>query len=124
MKVGLSTRVILMIFRLCQRTEFDGIEIGIFPRKKPDADLIHKKVVDALVLIRHVDPRRYRYLQRDVKRIMVFGTPSYQGKWHNLCALCELTDTYVQNSETTPELVASTIVHEAMHARLYRMGIG
>ncbi len=119
-----ATQLMLYMFRRCMRSEFDGIEIGVMTNKKINAEMARTKVIIALGLIREFDPRRYRYLQRDVKRIMVWGHPGHLGTWHNACALCELSEKYVLDPETTPEILAATIVHEAMHGRLCRWGVG
>jgi len=123
-KRSFATRLMLYMFRSCKRSGFDGIEIGVKKKKEADAEMARTKVIIALVLIREFDPRRYRYLLRDVKRIMVWGHPGHLGSWYNACALCELSEKYVLDPETTPEVLAATIVHEAMHGRLFRWGIG
>ena len=112
-----------LIFRLCKRAEIEGITIGVF-EEKDSFDRIQAKLKSALTLLRDYDTRRFAYLQRDVKRIMVFGGPHYRGSWYQECAMCDLTDRYVLAPETTPAMLASTLAHEAMHARLYRWGIG
>ena len=38
--------------------------------------------------------------------------------------MIELFDDYVVDSETTAEKLACTLVHEAQHARLFRLGFG
>ena len=60
------------------------------------------------------------YLKRDVKRILVSGSPDYLGTWLQESATCELTYEFVRSPETTPAVLASVIAHEAMHARLMR----
>ena len=101
----------------------DGIEIGIVA-KKANVHPIRTKLTAALALMRDYDPIRFAYLKRDVKRIFVLGSPPYRGQWHPRFAICELTDTYILASETTPAMLASVLAHEAMHARLYRWGFG
>jgi hypothetical protein len=50
--------------------------------------------------------------------------PGPLGQYREELKLCELDERYVGAKETTAELVASVIVHEATHARLRRCGIG
>ena len=38
--------------------------------------------------------------------------------------MCVIDERFVVDEGTTPEMIASVIVHEATHARLFRMGIG
>jgi hypothetical protein len=82
------------------------------------------KIVEALGLIRDFDPVRYKRLLRDVRQILVTTLPSSVAQWADSSRACELDERYVIHQETTPELVASCIVHEATHARLMRCGIG
>jgi len=46
------------------------------------------------------------------------------GRYIRQIKLIEISDQYALNSDTTVELLASIIVHEAQHARLHRIGIG
>lgn len=124
MKRSLIKQFILLLYRISNRAEIEGIKVGVLGNKRAEALVIRNKVGAALTLMRQCDPRRYVYLKRDVKRILVFGRPGYRGQWHQSLALCELTDAYVLDPRTTPAMLAATLAHEAMHARLYRWGIG
>ncbi|UDL88219.1 hypothetical protein LGH82_24120 [Mesorhizobium sp. PAMC28654] len=81
------------------------------------------KVAEALSLIRQHDPIRYRRLTQDLKRIWVTILPGYRGCFIRASWTCELEERFVRDENTTPDLVASVIVHEATHARLERVGI-
>ena len=83
-----------------------------------------EKVTEALRLIRDFDPTRYRRLLRDVRQILVTTLPASIAQWMDSLRACELDERYIIRDGTTPELVASIIVHEATHARLMRCGIG
>lgn len=123
MKTWHHKRLAFVFFRLCEHTAFDGFDIGICVGSQSQNALVRRKVIDALALIRKVDPRRYRYMQRDVKRILLLGNPFYRGQWVDALGLCHLTYDYILAPDTTPEMVAAILIHEAMHARLYRWGI-
>jgi hypothetical protein len=82
------------------------------------------KIVEALQLIRDFDPVRYRRLLGDVRQVFVTTLPASVAQWANSSKACELDERHIISEETTPELVASIIVHEATHARLMRCGIG
>jgi hypothetical protein len=90
----------------------DQSETGIFER-----------VEDALRLIRTLDPRRYGRLRRDLQRIWVrLQIPGDRGSYNSALSACELDLRYVIRSDVQPSDIASTIVHEATHARLDRLG--
>ncbi|WP_320223756.1 hypothetical protein [Mesorhizobium captivum] len=82
------------------------------------------KIVEALGLIREFDPIRYKRLLRDVREVLVTVLPASVAQWAEPSQACELDERYLIREATTPEHVASTIVHEATHARLMRCGIG
>ena len=82
------------------------------------------KIVEALRLIRDFDPVRYKRLLVDVRQVFVTTLPAAVGQWAKSSKACELDERYLLRDETTPELVASVIVHEATHARLMQCGIG
>jgi hypothetical protein len=86
--------------------------------KRPD------KVAEGLKLIRDFDPIRYRRLLGDVKRIWVTALPGALAQFRNSTSTCEIDERFVLNEGTAPEMIASVIVHESTHARLFRMGIG
>ncbi|MGX9142716.1 hypothetical protein [Mesorhizobium sp. 128a] len=82
------------------------------------------KIVEALGLIKNFDPIRYTHLRRDVGQILVTTLPASVAQWGESLKACELDERYLTREGTTPAHIASTIVHEATHARLMRCGIG
>lgn len=97
----------------------DGVWIG--SRRGSPEDLT--RVEGALLLIKHHSPLDHARIIREIERIWVtllfYGRGQYQ---HSLRA-CILDERYVADSATTIEEIASTIVHEATHARLERHGV-
>jgi hypothetical protein len=83
------------------------------------------KVEEALLLIKTYAPVRFGRLQQDVGCIFAMGSRDWTcGTWREELRMCELDNDYVLSTDTTAVDVASTIVHEAMHARLRRWGFG
>jgi hypothetical protein len=82
------------------------------------------KVAEGLKLIRDFDSIRYRRLLGDVKLIWVTALPGALAQFRNSTSMCVIDERFVVDERTTPEMIASVIVHEATHARLFRMGIG
>lgn len=81
------------------------------------------KIDQALNLICKFDPRSYRRIQRDIKMILVFATPPYCAEWVGQLQMCVLDREYICRPDVLPEEIASTIIHEAAHARLDRAKI-
>jgi hypothetical protein len=80
------------------------------------------KMQEALSLIRDHAPVRFRQVQRDIRTFWILGTPIAYGSYIRALGVCELWYRYVLLTRTTPADLASTIVHEAQHARLARLG--
>jgi hypothetical protein len=99
----------------------DGIWIGSWGRT-PEEDLT--RIEGALSLIQQHSPLDHARILRELERIWVdlsfHGLAEYK---HSLRA-CILDERYLADPATTIERIASTIVHEATHARLERYGIG
>ncbi len=81
------------------------------------------RVAQALDLIKTSDPLRYRRILRDLDRIVV--APLLTGakaQYSREINACEIDERFILGERYAPELAASTIVHEATHARLEHMG--
>jgi hypothetical protein len=53
--------------------------------------------------------------------VLVAGIPVFHGQYINDLKLIELYDEFVFDPDTSIEELASTLVHEAQHARLFRL---
>ena len=85
---------------------------------------IFGKVEQALSLIEHYAPVRFRQVRQDIGCIFVCGDASTCGQYVLPLRMCELFITYVLSQKTSQAAVASTLVHEAAHARLLRLNVG
>jgi hypothetical protein len=110
-----SDRIMLW---LSKGEQLDGLWIGTFDH----ANRILPRLSEALQLIKTFDPLRYARLTRDLKRVWVFSIPTPACFNYRLDA-CQLDEQFVLAETTTPELLASAIVHEATHARLWNWGV-
>ncbi len=104
-------------YRLGKVRTVDGIEIV---GQSVDET---SKVEQALLLIREHDPVRYRHLLRNITRIWIQMLPGNLGEFDAASGSCRLERRYVTAADTDCEAIAATLVHEATHARLFRMGI-
>ena len=98
----------------------DGIWIGSW-RGRPE-DLT--RVEGALLLIKQHSPLDYARIARELERIWVDLVLNGLGEYRHSLRACILDERYVADPATTVGHIASTIVHEATHARLERYGIG
>jgi hypothetical protein len=93
--------------------DIDGLWVGAAD------ELILERVVEALHTIEVHDPLRYRRLTHDLHRIWVTTfLPGSLGAFTPRFRACRLQEEFVGHDETTLEMIAATIVHEATHARL------
>src|ERR1044071_5568271 len=111
------------IWRLSRRTLIDGVHVRYFMPSSPQGVDPFSKVAAALSLVAIFDPRRFDRIRRDLRGVLVMGA-SGRGEYHQTSRLCILDSAYVESERADPPLLASTIVHEATHARLGRAGIG
>lgn len=102
---------------------FDGIWIGVSNVSKRPTDEILGRVESALAVIRSCDPRRYQGVRRLLRRIWVrLEVAGNLGSYNQYYQACQLDLRYVLREDVTPADIASTIVHEATHARLAPLG--
>jgi hypothetical protein len=82
-----------------------------------------RRVEDALQLIKCHDPLNYLRVTRNLDRIWVRLIPSAEAHYERTLNACVLDKRYLFKEGMTLDRIASTIVHEATHARLERWGI-
>lgn len=107
-----------LLLRLCDSGRVDGLWVGFFPGKQFD----FQRVEEALGLIKAYDRARYNRLIRDLERVLVIPVSGYVAEFNSAIGACTLDSRFVRTQ--TLEMIASSIVHEATHARLIRCGIG
>jgi hypothetical protein len=103
------------------RKRIDGLWVGTIEGKSGP---ILERVEAALALIKAYNQTRYNRLARDLDRIWVRLIPYGLACYNKSINACEIDTRFVLAEDSTPELIASAIVHEATHARLTRCGIG
>jgi hypothetical protein len=100
--------------------EIDGLWVGT-TESKPHPAL--RRVEDALKLIKRHDMLNYSCVTRDLDRIWVKPIPSGQAHYERSSNACVIDERYVLQETMSIAKIASTIVHEATHARLDRWGV-
>lgn len=77
---------------------------------------------DSLSLIERYQPWRLRHLERDLKQFLVARFPC-RGAYFPDERTCMTELTFLARRDISPATVASSIVHEGIHARVDRMGV-
>lgn len=77
---------------------------------------------DSLALIEQHQPWRLRHLERDLKQFLVARFPC-RGAYFPDERTCMTELTFLARRDISPATVASSIVHEGIHARVDRMGV-
>lgn len=102
--------------------EVRGIAVVVH-NTRPDigtADVL-ARLERTLELIEHYVPHHFRHLKRDFEYIVVKRFACRGAYFHEQHA-CLVELTFTVNPEFSDAEVAATILHEAMHARLHRLG--
>ena len=100
-----------------------GIPVTV-ENTRPDiatADVL-ERLGEALALIERHQPWRLRHLRRDLDRIRIVRFPC-RGAWLPEEGSCVTELTFLARRDITAAPVASSIIHEGMHARVDRMGV-
>jgi len=112
-------------FRFGEKRVLRGMSVAVWVLSSPDQrGLLFEKMESALRLIEKLAPDKFRALQRDVRSILVAGVPTFRGRYVQKLRMIELYHEYVLKVQTVPESLACTLIHEAQHARLFRLGFG
>jgi len=96
--------------------------VGVFC-EGPDREACFQRIAAALILIRQHDPSTFTRIRTRFSGILVFGNERYRlAYWKHSGRLCVITVRYILSPESSPEDLALTLAHEAMHARLFDLG--
>jgi hypothetical protein len=86
-------------------------------------DDVLQRLHDALGLIERYQPWRLRHLHQDLRYFLVVRYPC-RGAYFPDERACMTELTFLARTDITAAPVASSIVHEGMHARVHMMGVG
>lgn len=106
-----------------ERHRIRGFDV-VVENTRPDiatADVL-ERLDEALGLIERHQPWRLRHLRRDLRQISVVRFPC-RGAYLPAERTCITELTFLARRDITAAPVASSIVHEGMHARAHRMGV-
>ena len=91
---------------------------------RPDIETaaVVRRLDDALALIATCQPWRFAHLVRDVERFWIVRYPC-RGAFFPDTRTCMTELTFLARTDITAAPVASSILHEGMHARVHAMGV-
>ena len=114
-----------LFFRFGAKRTFHRVKVAVWALSTSEEKaLAFDKLDSALGLIEKYAPEKSRTLQVDVRSILVAGLPTFRACYIHKLRMAELYHGYVLDVQTTPESLACSLIHEAQHARLYRLGFG
>jgi hypothetical protein len=96
----------------------------IVENSRPDIStaVVLQRLDDALALIERHQPWRLAHLRRDVEQFWVVRYPC-RGAFFPDTRTCMTELTFLARTDITAAPVASSILHEGMHARAHAMGV-
>ena len=96
----------------------------IVENSRPDisTEVVLKRLDDALALIERHQPWRLAHLRRDLAQFWVVRYPC-RGAFFPETRTCMTELTFLARADITAAPVASSILHEGMHARVHAMGV-
>jgi hypothetical protein len=91
---------------------------------RPDipTETVVRRLDEALGLIERYQPWRFAHLVRDVDRFWIVRYPC-RGAFFSETRTCMTELTFLARTDITAAPVASSILHEGMHARVHAMGV-
>jgi hypothetical protein len=91
---------------------------------RPDVETsaVLERLADALALIEATQPWRLAHMRRDLSRFVVIRYPC-RGAFFPQTRECMTELTFLARRDITAAPVASSILHEGMHARVHGMGV-
>ena len=105
------------------RVQIRGFDVFV-ENTRPDVSTpaVLERLDEALSLIEVTQPWRFRHLQRDLRAIRVVRYPT-RGAYFPADRACLTELTFLARRDITAATVASSILHEGVHARVDRMGV-
>ncbi|MEO8334285.1 MAG: hypothetical protein ABI664_04900 [bacterium] len=96
----------------------------VVENSRPDIStaMVLKRLDDALALIEQHQPWRVAHLRRDVEQFWVVRYPC-RGAFFPDTRTCMTELTFLARTDITAAPVASSILHEGIHARVHAMGV-
>lgn len=118
----LFSQVQTLAYRGSDTRRIRGVAVSLFVPQEGDWQAVEPKLASALDLIALHAPVRFGWLLRDTDGIWVFGDVGPLGAWQYQLRVIRLRLTHCLDPRVTDAHLACTLVHEATHAYLWRLG--
>lgn len=122
---AVTNAVIWAAMRVADWRRLRGVRVGVVNPPGMDEEVCYERIERSIALIDMITPYWSGRLRRDISGILCFGTGRNPvlGGYMAIYRICILDPRHVLDPRARPVDVASTIVHEAKHARFHRRGI-
>ncbi len=112
--------------RLREQHHVRGFRV-VVDNSRPDIETaaVLARLDDALALLEQYEPRRARHLERDLQQFLIARYPC-RGAFFADSRTCLTELTFLARRDISPAVVASSILHEGVHARVaqFRKRVG
>jgi hypothetical protein len=99
-----------------------GIPVTVTSRDSRTAEAHWRKVEEGLELLRTHHTHGFEEVRRHIRRVIVGFLSTARAAWWGPPRVCMLSIEYFSQDTATAADVASSLIHEARHARLERLG--
>jgi hypothetical protein len=109
--------------RLTTEHQIEGFSV-LYENLRPDIDesIVLERFVEALKLIQATQPWRFAHMRRDVTQFWIVRYP-VRGMFSPASRTVMTELTFLARRDIGPATVASSILHEAVHARIHAMNL-
>jgi hypothetical protein len=118
----LFSQVETFAYRASDTRQIRGVAVSLLGPREGDWEAVESKLASALDLIALHAPVRFGWLLRDTDGIWVVGDGRPAGAWVYRLRAIRLSLAFCLDPRVTAALLACTLVHEATHAYLWRLG--
>jgi hypothetical protein len=98
------------------------IPVTVTSRDSLTVEAMFHKVAAGLEVLRKFYPRGYGTVRRQIQRVVVGYSPDARAKWWDPPRVCMLSIEYFSQEAASATDVAFSLLHEATHGRLERLG--
>lgn len=120
---GKLTLVIRLLAWISRSHSIHGLPVWTPLVANEQRPLIYRRLDEALSLLKADAPGRYERIRQSLKGFLNFGIDSINASYDPRTAVCRLGEKFILAPDTTAKAVACTVVHEATHGRLFKLGI-
>ena len=100
-----------------------GIPVRIYAVETAGHNDLRGLLATGLDYLAKYGPRQYKQLRHRIRRMSICRLPHLHGHFEESGPTIVIAEDFLKRSAHRPVEVASTLVHEATHARLHRLGI-